>query len=569
LRHQGADAPRSPIWIHPGNLCRFCGVCRIARLFRRPTSGKTLKVAIFIVRGASLSDETKKSVCDGGAAPGGPAVPWRVMLMRTLAGYLVSAWLAMSIAGASLRADTGALRRLPAVAASDEQEPSLEERFEKLEEQLKEQSETIDNIQSDLEQVVHLGHSSATMKLVGRIHADYWTFPHSDPDINLIETGNPAISPQDELGFRRIRLGVQGDLPSNMVYRFDIEFSGGNAVEFRDATLGWKDLPFFQTLLIGNQKRPYGQDTWQSSRYTVFMERPFNNDAFNQNFRRFGVQSWGISEDLRYNWQYGVFNQRDIQDEGAYLSDHLQPQLAGRFASTWWYDETSNGRGYGHAAIAGTIADTDQSSPVDPAEPGAARAVSEARFRARSEAQTAQRWLDTGVIRGAGGYQLFGLEGVLNVGPVQILGEYMNVWLQREAGFGDDLFFHGAYVYVSYFLTGEHMPWDRETGQLDRPEPFENFFLVERCRGGVGHGWGAWQTAVRLDYIDLTDAGIFGGEAEAVTFGLNWYWTPYARMQFNYIVGALSNRRLDADDPADPLLSGDYQSIGLRVMTDF
>jgi phosphate-selective porin OprO/OprP len=74
---------------------------------------------------------------------------------------------------------------------------------------------------------------------------------------------------------------------------------------------------------------------------------------------------------------------------------------------------------------------------------------------------------------------------------------------------------------------------------------------------------------VRLDYIDLTDAGIFGGEAEAVTFGLNWYWTPYARMQFNYIVGALSNRRLDADDPADPLLSGDYQSIGLRVMTDF
>lgn len=457
----------------------------------------------------------------------------------------------------------------PAAHVEEDDEPTLEERFDELQKDVEAQQKEIDKLASGLKKAVQPGHSEATMKVVGRVNMAYWTFPDTDEGIHLLETGDPAISPQDQLGFRRLRFGVRGELPSNMEYRIEMEWAGGNNVEFRDAWLGWNDLPVLQKLLIGNQKRPYGLDAWNSARYNVFMERPFIIDATNADIRRFGVQSWAQSDDLRYNWQYGVFNQRNIQDEGAYISDHLQPEYAGRLATTWWYDETSDGRGYGHFAVAGTVAHPDGSAGADPDPLGSDRAQNEARFRARPEGRSAQRWLDTERIHGADWYELLGLEGVLNVGPVQLVAEYQTLWLQRDPGFGPDLFFHGGYAYVSYFLTGEHMPWERATGQLGKPVPLENFFLVDRCCGGVGRGLGAWQAAVRYSYGDLSDQNILGGVGESVTFGLNWYWTAYARMQFNYILGRIEDHRLEADNPASPLVAGDYQIFGTQVMCDF
>ena len=111
------------------------------------------------------------------------------------------------------------------------------------------------------------------MKVVGRVHVDYWGFPESSAAVNAIETGDPTRSPQDRLGFRRIRFGVRGNVNPNMEYRIEMEFAGANNSEFRDVWLGFHDLDVLQTVLIGNQKRPYGLDHLNSSRYNVFIER--------------------------------------------------------------------------------------------------------------------------------------------------------------------------------------------------------------------------------------------------------------------------------------------------------
>jgi phosphate-selective porin OprO/OprP len=285
--------------------------------------------------------------------------------------------------------------------------------------------------------------------------------------------------------------------------------------------------------------------------------------AFNQDARRRGICSGGVSDDQAWNWQYGVFNQRLVQDEGHYDSDHYQAELAGRLANTIWYDECSGGRGYAHWGVSGAVADPDGSNngAAPPPNPWG-RADNEAQFSTRPEARSVERWLDTGAILGADQYELLGLESVLNVGPVQIVGELQNVWLQRNGG--GDPHFHGAYVYVSYFLTGEHIPWDRESGQLDRVVPYENFFLVDRCDGGVGGGCGAWQVALRLSYLDLTDHDILGGIGESVTLGLNWYWNPYARLQFNYSYGQIYDH-----EPVAGQTFGDYHIVGTRLNIDF
>jgi phosphate-selective porin OprO/OprP len=443
-----------------------------------------------------------------------------------------------------------------------EAEPDIEARLEALESKQAELAETQSEIASGFSRLVTSGHSDSTMKLFGRLHFDAWTFPGDSPGVNGFETGDPNLTPQDTVGIRRLRFGAEGDLPGNMLYRLDMEFSGGDDSQFRDVYLGWRELPAIGTLLIGNQKRPYGLDHINSSRYNVFMERPMAIEAFNQDNRRLGIEAYNYTEDLGWNWRYGVFNQRIVQDEGDYVSDNWQGELAARLANTLWWDEASDGRGYVHLAVAGSYADTDADALT---ENYAGSGISEARFRTRPEARSQERWIDTGVIPGADDFQLLGFESVVNLGPWQLCAEQQTIWVDRVGV--DPLRFHGAYAYLSYFLTGEHVPWDRETGQLARAIPFENFFLVNTCNSGVASGLGAWQVAVRGSYLDAADDDIQGGDGEAVTTALNWYWTPYAKWQFNYVYGNITNNNLNA--PLGAPNFGDYHILGTRFQVDF
>jgi len=434
----------------------------------------------------------------------------------------------------------------------------LSESHEKLSESHEELSGGYDKFTADLKKgkgVVLPGASSVTMKVNARIHADYWAFPHADDGVAVLE-GTPAnpMDPQDRFGFRRIRLSFRGDINDNMEYRFDPELANPDDWEWRDVFIGFKHLPVVQTVRIGNQKRPYGLDHLNSSNDNVFLERPMIVDFVNEDARRLGIQSWSYSEDERWNWQYGVFNGDKIQDsDDFYVSDHYQLEAAGRLANTWWYDEASDGRGYGHWAISGTVAHPDGDSPNNTA-----------RFFTRSEARTTNRWIDTGRIAGAEWYEVLGMEQVFNVGPLQMVGEVHNVFLQREAG--SDLHFWGGYGYVAYMLTGEHMAWNRKTGTLDGVTPFENFFLIDRCCGGTGGGWGAWQIAARYSYLDATDGNIMGGIGHDATLGLVWYFNENAKLQFNWEHGWITD---SADLTAAMLPEAEYDVIGMRCLIQF
>lgn len=434
---------------------------------------------------------------------------------------------------------------------------SITDEFAALKTAIEEQSVKLSSLEGDIKAKVSPGSSAATMKLVGRVHADYWGFPETSPGIDALEGG---AGPQDRLGFRRVRFGVRGDLPSNMEYRIEMEFAGGNKSEFRDAWLGFNSLPFFQKILIGNQKRPFGLDHLNSSRFNIFLERPFVIESFNQDARRLGIQSYGVSEDLAWNWRYGVFNQRLIQDEGNYTNAHWQPQVAGRLAKTWWYDEASDGRSYGHIAVSSNFAFPDGSTPSDNGSVGPD--ANEARFRTKPEARAASRWLDTGAIAGADHYDMLGVEKVLNFGSLQIGGEYQTIMLSRDAGMGPDVNLYGGYVYTSYFLTGEHMPWSRKSGTLSRIKPLQNFYWINTENGCRERGLGAWQIAFRYSWADFNSDNVLGGEGESLTAGLNWYWSPNARMQFNYIHGSIVDKGAIGT-------GGDYDIIGTRFMVDF
>ena len=111
-----------------------------------------------------------------------------------------------------------------------------------------------------------------------------------------------------------------------MEYRVVLELAGGDDSEYRDVWIGFKDLAVLQKFLIGNQKRPYGLDHLNSSRFNVFQERPFVVEAFNQDSRRLGAVSYGVSDDERFNWRYGVYN---LPPDPGRRRTHQRPLRAG------------------------------------------------------------------------------------------------------------------------------------------------------------------------------------------------------------------------------------------------
>jgi phosphate-selective porin OprO/OprP len=405
-----------------------------------------------------------------------------------------------------------------------------------------------------------------TLKINGRIHADYWNFVDDSPGIGFFEHPDPAADnygtdPEDRLFFRRIRLSFQGDAFENMLYRMQIDFNTPDSGEIKDVYIGFKELPIFGTLLIGNQKRPIGLDHLNSSRFNVFIERPLVVEAFNEDARRLGIAAYNYSPDESLNWRYGIYALENASRDGKVIGDSMQLSGNARLAGSPWYDEYSGGRGYFHWAVSGMVAKPD--GDVDPADANA----NEGRFRTRAELRSDRRWIDTGRIAGADWYEILGLEAILNIGALQVVGEYQTNWVQRDgvtAGTGPDLNFHGGYVYVAYMLTGEHVPYERTSGTIGRVRPFENFFLVRNCDDGVSAGWGAWQIALRYSYLDLTDNDILGGVENNATLGLVWYFNSHSSLQFNAVYGDIDSR-----EPVGGFTGGHFTALGTRLRLNF
>jgi len=395
-----------------------------------------------------------------------------------------------------------------------------------------------------------------TATVFGRLHLEALSFPGASPGIDNFENPTTGAPVGDRIQFRRIRLGTQGKILDTGIYRVEFDFGNPSRSTFRDAYVGFEDLPFLQTLLIGNQKRPLGLDAWSSNQHVVFFERPLAINAFNPNFRRIGIQSYGHSDDDNLNWQVGAFELQDVKGIGRDVGDPLHFSFNTRVSGTPWYDEASNGSGYLHLGVSNMFASTASSFSASGNDGDLAG------FNVRPELQTTSPWIDTGTILGATHFNVTGLEAVLNVGSLQLQGEYLTTFVNRQSA--ANLNFQGGYVQAAWFLTGEHTPWDREAGRVARLTPLETFFMVRTKDDRIGSGLGAWQLAARWSYLSLSDKDIRGGRQEDVTLGLNWYWTAHSKMMFNMVHGQIEDRA-----PVNGYSSGNFTGLGVRFLMDF
>ncbi len=377
--------------------------------------------------------------------------------------------------------------------------------------------------------------SFPTVAVNGVFQADFGWF--SQGEANRMAVGDL----EDGADFRRARLSAKGSVAANVNYVVQLDFAFFGRPTFTDLWFEVVDLPVLGNFRVGQWKQPFSLEVVTSFRFQTFIERSLLFQSFAP-FRHIGAGVYDHAEDLHGTWAFSVF--RTGQDQfGGDIGDNGGWSLAGRVTWLPWYDEASDGRGYLHTGLAYNFSDPDNDLSRFATIPeffvGEVRggAVGTSGVPVPGAADGTVFFVDTGNIA-THTVNKIGTELVVNIGPFAIQSEAMYGRVSQVLG--PDLNFAGFYLQGSYFLTGEHRPYDRISGALDRVRPFEDFFRV-RTADGIGSGCGAWEVAARWSYLDLNDKNIRGGELNDVTLGVNWYLNAYTKFQFNYIRAMLDD----------------------------
>jgi phosphate-selective porin OprO and OprP len=368
----------------------------------------------------------------------------------------------------------------------------------------------------------------------GRMHIDTAAFTQDAVD-------KARHDEQNGVEFRTARLGITGGGFNVIKYQIEYDFAGKNTVKCKDTYFAITELPLVQNIQIGHFKEPYSLDELTSDNYITFMERNVANDVIAPK-RHFGIMACGKTEAERATYAIGYFAEYD--DDGAAVQDDVMGGAA-TMRGTWlpWYDEATEGRGLIHTGFSYSYRDPFRDQTI-------------MKYRPESHlASESSLTLTDITARNEVGAELAAVYG-----PFSIQTEYYVNYIDRSDN--PNCKAQGAYAYVSYFLTGENRPYDRNRGVFGRVKPFENFFRVRDENCNVYTGKGAWELKYRYSWFDGYDGGLLGWQTCGDhTMGVNWYLNPYTRFMFEYIHSAINQNT--------GLGVGDLNILQARAQIDF
>jgi len=365
------------------------------------------------------------------------------------------------------------------------------------------------------------GDGNFTAHIRGRMFFDMdW----ADSDSPLIPSSEDIT--QNHIGFSAARLGVEGTMYKNVIYKIEYGFESGEATA-KDVFIGLKNVGG-GNLLFGHMKRPFGLNELTSSRFIAFTTRAPSSDAFAPG-RDSGI-SWhrNFGEGDKMWWGVGTFFNTDSQGQS---SGQGGWGLSTRFV--WMAIENADRDMILTVGVSFQYQDLrmDGQQVTYTVSAGSGIATSSVTVGAESEIR-------------------YGVEIAFRMKALHAQAEFF--WATPSALVGDDPTFSGFYAQVGYFLTGESRMWKKSSMTWDRTAPKANFWTGDGGRG-------AWEVAIRYDGTDLEDSGIDGGENNQLSVSVNWYWNPNARMMMGYYWN-------DVDVGAE---NGTLNVVALRWQFDF
>lgn len=441
---------------------------------------------------------------------------------------------------------------------------SIEERLQLLEDKVNKPSEP-------MKPELPRKETYPTVKITGFLQLD--TSFNSQSPLNEATVGNA----QDGTGFRRARLAVFGKAAENTGYQLEVDFATAGRPSFFDNYVEQGQLPWLGTVRAGQYLQPFSVDAMSGFRNLPFLERSLPFLAFVP-FRRVGIMAYSSTEDQMTNWAYSVFRTGgfnnaplgddqfavDIGNVGGY-------SFSTRITQLLMYEEGDDclwhvGGGYDYSQLgannavgSGTPGNAGSPQPFYQSqvlpEFGPLGYPQNSTSFGNASNFTPPFFVTSGRYQ-ANNFNLFGLETLYQNGPLSFQSEYMATLVDSVAG---QVFYHGAYAEVMYRLTGEHRPYDKRLGALKNVIPFKEFLSFNGENKGIV-GWGAWEVAARLSYVELrnpssldghyynsvtnkfdTTAKTGNGTLTDTTLGFTWFVTAHSKFQFNWIHAFLNN----------------------------
>jgi phosphate-selective porin OprO/OprP len=319
-------------------------------------------------------------------------------------------------------------------------------------------------------------------------------------------------------------LGIEGDLAIGGRYVAEIDLASGDVV-VRDLFVAVGDAQESGEYLAGHYLEPFSLELDTSSNSFAFLERSPVNVLDPE--RNWGVGLLHVGSDDFGTLALGVFRDGiDANDfeggEGSNIG------VTGKL--TVAPVNEGNGERLLHLGLALServpengvivVSQRPQSSLLDLGDGGNSPFVP--RIRVPADFQ-----------------QLLNLQFALARGAFWTQAEWYGSWIDQQGG--GTVFFHGFHADCGVFLTGEHREYVSQSGvfgavKVKRP--------LIRWFGGCHRppGWGAWELAARISYLDFQDPDTPRGAGGALvgirmpqsTLGVNWYLADRIRLMFNY-----------------------------------
>ncbi|MFO0897310.1 MAG: porin [Pirellulales bacterium] len=359
------------------------------------------------------------------------------------------------------------------------------------------------------------------INLRGRIDTDaIWS---TQSPANLATYGDLG----DVVGLRRARIGAFGNFSDHSRYLAEIDLASGNVV-IRDLYYAFGQPQENGEFRGGHYREPFSLEGAISANSFAFMERsPINNlDPA----RNWGLGYFACDAEERATWALGFFRKgsdpSDLQG-----GDGSDSAVTMRGTVLPYYEDEGARLMHLGFALSSRVPDNGlvvinqrPASPLlDLGDSSASPFVPTLRYQATFQ-------------------QLFNAQWAMAQGSFWAQAEWYGTLIDQSFGRGE-VFLHGCYLDVGYFLTGEHRAYERRNGffgfiTVDRPV-LRRFSSQTTPRPA---GFGAWEVTARFAYLDFFDTDnprgpqgqLEGVEMPQGTLGLNWYLADRCRLMFNY-----------------------------------
>jgi len=326
--------------------------------------------------------------------------------------------------------------------------------------------------------------------------------------------------------FRQVRFGVRGRVYKNTIFLIEMDFGLGQ-ISFMDVFVGLRRLPVLGTVTLGHQREPFSLDGVTPIPFHAFMERATATNVFAP-ARALGARAADHLLDDRLTWSAGIYIEDDAPFSGKGDSGGLFVMRV-----TGLPVRERDTHTILHLGLSFTARDPPNGI---------------ARLDGRPGLRIGPVTLDTGPMPADRDLRA-AIEIAYFMRSFRVQAEFFVADISGET----NATFTGWYLMASWWITGEHANFLAKAATYGRMRPSNNF------QDGTG-GWGAWEVAFRISYVDLNDGNVIGGRQNDYSLGLNWHWNPHTRFVFNLIFADVAN---------GPLGSGNVWLFKVRVQFDF